>query len=83
MREVVEYFNPRSREGSDKRTGDRIKKGKISIHAPAKGATWIACRRMFTWMDFNPRSREGSDKATEARLVQPAHFNPRSREGSD
>ena len=33
-------FNPRSREGSDRRTAD-IKAGRtcISIHAPVKGAT--------------------------------------------
>ena len=36
-----EYFNPRSREGSDKESGQRVHKGTISIHAPAKGATAI------------------------------------------
>ena len=34
------YFNPRSREGSDAdSTGKRQEDGKISIHAPVKGAT--------------------------------------------
>ena len=37
----IHYFNPRSREGSDAAedaaTDLRLK---ISIHAPAKGATW-------------------------------------------
>ena len=32
-------FNPRSREGSDVWTNDLYKENKISIHAPAKGAT--------------------------------------------
>ena len=34
------YFNPRSREGSDREAGNRDgRTRKISIHAPAKGAT--------------------------------------------
>ena len=34
------YFNPRSREGSDHVIGFLDKLMRISIHAPAKGATW-------------------------------------------
>ena len=33
------YFNPRSREGSDDDKGTQSGDGKISIHAPARGAT--------------------------------------------
>ena len=33
------YFNPRSRKGSDERAVRFDAIGKISIHAPAKGAT--------------------------------------------
>ena len=33
------YFNPRPREGSDNGTVVTAQIGKISIHAPAKGAT--------------------------------------------
>ena len=36
-------FNPRSREGSDLDTGDDSGALKISIHAPAKGATMVTC----------------------------------------
>ena len=37
----AEYFNPRSREGSDSADIKSIKYCHISIHAPAKGATCI------------------------------------------
>ena len=35
---------------------------KISIHAPAKGATASGFSKPVPCRDFNPRSREGSDK---------------------
>ena len=34
---------------------------RISIHAPAKGATFTGYSYFFQFNDFNPRSREGSD----------------------
>ena len=57
--------------------------GFISIHAPAKGATWYMSKHKKSQKNFNPRSREGSDDG--ATLSPPAnvYFNPRSREGSD
>ena len=33
------YFNPRSREGSDTESNAGLQYDRISIHAPAKGAT--------------------------------------------
>ena len=54
-------FNPRSREGSDAFKIDLICDNKISIHAPAKGATGFKELDTSLVMDFNPRSREGSD----------------------
>ena len=42
QREAWDYgedFNPRSREGSDDDKGTQSGDGKISIHAPARGAT--------------------------------------------
>ena len=42
---------------------------RISIHAPARGATSIRCIRLVYWQDFNPRSREGSDEIVCAGLV--------------
>ncbi len=38
-RAAGEYFNPRSREGSDETYKTRTQTGTISIHAPARGAT--------------------------------------------
>ena len=55
----------------------------ISIHAPAKGATFFAWVSSSVFSYFNPRSREGSDTLFTTFLSQPRHFNPRSREGSD
>ena len=44
---------------------------KISIHAPAKGATTRHLIRRSNLLNFNPRSREGSDKG---RVLTPTHF---------
>ena len=54
-------FNPRSREGSDTKLQSETLTRRISIHAPAKGATHSAHHRVSLRLDFNPRSREGSD----------------------
>ena len=56
---------------------------RISIHAPAKGATRTAGHSQRESIDFNPRSREGSDCIAGWRVVYAQDFNPRSREGSD
>ena len=55
----------------------------ISIHAPAKGATFHILRILPFSPDFNPRSREGSDVNAAMIREALADFNPRSREGSD
>ena len=76
-------FNPRSREGSD-RDGQPLLAGHdISIHAPAKGATFPLAVSRSTVNDFNPRSREGSDRQQPGNKDPLHYFNPRSREGSD
>ena len=55
-------FNPRSREGSDEQSPDRLLvQPEISIHAPAKGATTVRITYLQSESYFNPRSREGSD----------------------
>ena len=56
---------------------------RISIHAPARGATRSLFRIAKAGSYFNPRSREGSDIHTEKGGSQHENFNPRSREGSD
>ena len=37
--QMAKDFNPRSREGSDRLSMERVRSLAISIHAPAKGAT--------------------------------------------
>ncbi len=54
-------FNPRSREGSDTSPIRANQNKKISIHAPARGATAAYETTMQEISDFNPRSRGGSD----------------------
>ena len=58
-------FNPRSREGSDVKITKIEHNGKISIHAPAKGATKRNIAVEPVELHFNPRSREGSDYRLE------------------
>ena len=56
-------FNPRSREGSDvEPLGVSRQLSLISIHAPARGATYTTGRQVGGEKYFNPRSREGSDE---------------------
>ena len=62
------YFNPRSREGSDRPAVTGSQHGAISIHAPAKGATFLSLVNVSTPFYFNPRSREGSDLFLEGDL---------------
>ena len=62
-------FNPRSREGSDIDRNVCRCVYRISIHAPARGATDLGRSTSAGVMDFNPRSREGSDESpTNAEL---------------
>ena len=77
------YFNPRSREGSDRQHGSSNRTHNISIHAPVKGATYY-CKTVSDRLPyFNPRSREGSDQRRKPLPYYGRDFNPRSREGSD
>ena len=77
------YFNPRSREGSDMPELRLTCGKKISIHAPARGATATASVGFARFVNFNPRSREGSDGFFGLFQILSSYFNPRSREGSD
>ena len=80
---ISENFNPRSREGSDDFRQAFFDKIKISIRAPARGATCANYREVDIIPHFNPRSREGSDGIRDRRCRGTGYFNPRSREGSD
>ena len=58
------YFNPRSREGSDRISHNTQRPCYVSIHAPARGATSLQGYVRSFRNSFNPRSREGSDGTT-------------------
>ena len=62
---------------------DMFLRNYISIHAPAKGATYRVLRCCYQFFYFNPRSREGSDMRGHGWVMEVYNFNPRSREGSD
>ena len=61
----------------------RSSASEISIHAPARGATFELPDQSFELGNFNPRSREGSDGMIVFTIHSTKDFNPRSREGSD
>ena len=54
-------FNPRARVGRDSTNADRNAYNKISIHAPAWGATHGLHVIEERTRDFNPRARVGRD----------------------
>ena len=76
-------FNPRSRMGSDLVAITAIAAPRVSIHAPAWGATCRLCLASTPQAGFNPRSRMGSDQVFKNIRFLFASFNPRSRMGSD
>ena len=76
------YFNPRPRAGGDIGGGHRQIALKISIHAPAQGATAQNARlRQLAY--FNPRPRAGGDPSDMLTTVLSLYFNPRPRAGGD
>ena len=56
---------------------------RVSIHAPAWGATGRPLRSPYSPQCFNSRSRVGSDCRGAFRRLRDAGFNSRSRVGSD
>ena len=79
----VPCFNPRSRVGSDTRSRRVQPSIRVSIHAPAWGATQTARHEADRRSSFNPRSRVGSDAVHASCRRLTKCFNPRSRVGSD
>ena len=72
------------RRGRPLRNDACASEGGVSIHAPAKGATWCSVYQCCFHLCFNPRPREGGDGL----LIRPvisanSRFNPRPREGGD
>ena len=72
-------FNPRTREGCDaKPTGLYTPNLSVSIHAPARGATWWRSCTGPIKRCFNPRTREGCDRPSQrsplsVRVFQSTH----------
>ena len=80
---ALKHFNPRSREGSDRDfPAPGVPLYKISIHAPAKGATdkKLLHPELQAFQSTLPRRERQNSMCAES---QPTNFNPRSREGSD
>ena len=77
------YFNPRSREGSDFFEFSSILFTFISIHAPVRGATFVAVQdsTLAQISIHAPVRGATSDRSLKSFTI--SHFNPRSREGSD
>ena len=58
----------------------------VSIHAPARGATFRGIRRKLSNKSFNPRSREGSDNANQSNAASARMFQstlPRGERPTD
>ena len=80
---IQKNFNPRSREGSDTVITWVTGRGYISIHAPAKGATFISSLPPFHPNISIHAPAKGATISKFTRQVIHIDFNPRSREGSD
>jgi len=77
-------FNPRPRVGGDRVCGGyRRAGGRVSIHAPAWGATTCGRSRRIARASFNPRPRVGGDPVTPTGSTWSCGFNPRPRVGGD
>jgi len=55
----------------------------VSIHAPARGATYGSSRHLWGLQRFNPRARTGRDQAPDLSAFDEYGFNPRARTGRD
>ena len=78
----VKDFNPRSREGSDRKEPARSCCPHHFNPRSREGSDAWSQMAAPSYRDFNPRSREGSDKVGQGIHQQQRYFNPRSREGS-
>ena len=78
------HFNPRTRVGCDTMTSQFCRHFvRVSIHAPAWGATIAARTLGFSSNCFNPRTRVGCDATSPRPHRWPSSFNPRTRVGCD
>ena len=76
-------FNPRARAGRDTQVADEVEGYGVSIHAPARGATFrdstSNCNRRFQ----STRPRGARPTARFLRASTTTSFNPRARAGRD
>ena len=61
----------------------QTRRGHVSIHAPAWGATPYFFSHTFALSSFNPRTRVGCDASPPTVICPCACFNPRTRVGCD
>jgi len=76
-------FNPRPRVGGDKGCRNKAQLHRVSIHAPAWGATSDERAVHPGVSGFNPRPRVGGDPVCSAVAAAARSFNPRPRVGGD
>ena len=76
-------FNPRTRTGCDSAGALAKVIECVSIHAPARGATYGQQARLSRTSSFNPRTRTGCDIQRPAKQCGFYRFNPRTRTGCD
>ncbi len=76
-------FNPRARAGRDENLSDVWEVGRVSIHAPARGATPEFIKSLPNLTSFNPRARAGRDRSRPPDAGSEPSFNPRARAGRD
>ncbi len=76
-------FDPRSRARSDDDVGGRAHVTRVSIRAPARGATASSTAKGTPARCFDPRSRARSDIGSLQSLTAFKGFDPRSRARSD
>ena len=68
-------FNPRARAGRDSGAPTVAEPAKVSIHAPARGATGLAIRSNRLPICFNPRARAGRDTEDAKYSTPPARVS--------
>ena len=77
-------FNPRTHTGCDREAARYLRRTKVSIHAPTRGATYS--RYAYPAKDlrcFNPRTHTGCDIADDMEKCAQRCFNPRTHTGCD
>ena len=78
----IRCFNPRAREGRDRFCQQDTAILRVSIHAPARGATHLTwqCVAGRVFQSTRPRGARQTKRRPRSALTS---FNPRAREGRD